>query len=255
MSDFNYDIIYVQSHKEIDFTNIRNIKILNELKNYIKNIIKLTSNKHKVIVKQVNEIKNKIQKLEIKKEKIDKKNKKNKKFLCDRCYISFTSYKDYNNHTKINCSLYQLHKNKNDKEYKEIIFTIKNEYNNVCKLNQKLLYEEKILKKYEPLYDYIIDLIKNIKLQCQNCLKKNVIIDNCKCTYNHNLCTDCFDKVDNKCPVCNDIIKCEMCPICMSNKNELIDIKCSNHHKICADCNTKILMNKHLCPFCRNIIK
>jgi hypothetical protein len=117
------------------------------------------------------------------------------------------------------------------------------------------------IRRLENLKKDIKFKIDFLLVRCSNCNKNNKVLEELNCKYNHSVCVECLDdsinddsnNLDN-CPTCNQIIKMEMCPICISFKKKLIDVSCGNEHLICISCFENILNNLGTCPFCRGRI-
>lgn len=250
---------------EINYKNIFNLKILNDYKTRYKEVIKSTNKKINILNNENKDINEKIYYLQEEEKKIYNKIKKSKLFFCSDCYSKFNTYNEFNTHKE---AYYPYGKRKNSqiKHYK--CLKIKNKDDKLINIkkeivifNNKLFYNNltlrtnnKLVSKYENRYQNVNDAIESIKKKCQQCHKNGQFLENCGCSYNHLLCDNCFDKIENKCPVCFDIITFEMCPICMRNKKELKNINCGNNHLICCDCYKLLLNNNKSCPYCRNNI-
>tara|TARA_B100001175_G_C19413476_1_gene592375 strand:- start:304 stop:1098 length:795 start_codon:yes stop_codon:yes gene_type:complete len=252
----------------INFKNILNLKVLNDYKNRFKEIIKSANKKINLIENQNKILNDKLYNQKEEEKRLYFKIKKSKLILCSECYSKFDNYNEYNNHKE---TYYPFGENRNKKNkwkynkctiFKNEDHKLMNTKSEIAILSNNVVYNNIILKEeksllatYKKRYDEVIDVIENIKKKCQKCNKNGNFLDNCGCNYNHLLCETCFDKVENKCPICLDIITFEMCPICMRNKKELIDIKCGNKHKFCNDCSKTLLTMNFSCPFCRCKIK
>ena len=199
------------------FDGIQNIKLLQHYKSILNDQIKRENNKLKVFNKRIIEISNLIEITDKQIDKIIKKNRKHKTII------------KKNKNCKVELIHYQ-------KSYKDVS------------------YSKYHLKKQ---LDQLKHIILTVSIKCQYCKLSNKYLEKCGCNFNHILCETCCEGVNDKCPICSQIINFEMCPICMNYKYDQIAVSCGNNHKICKDCLYNI-MDASLyprCPFCRIKIK
>ena len=248
---------YSRKDDDRKFINETNLKVLNNYKKQFKDIIKLSSKKIKSLDKEIKDIKKKLSDLNEEKDKILSKIKRNKLLLCKSCYGKFRNNKEFNNHRE-SINRYGWFKSivcKDVKNRDENLVNVDIQINRMHSQKNYLSYQleenVKIVEKYESKYELLMKVIEGLKKKCHKCKVHNIFLENCGCKSNHLLCDDCFDAVEDKCPICIEIITFENCPICRRNKNELIDVKCGNGHKICSNCYEIILKKDSCCPFCR----
>lgn len=238
--------------------NVKNIKVLYKYKSELKEKIKINNSKIKVLYDLGIEFKDKIEKFEKNVSKIMKNHKKNKKFVCEYCAVKTLTKKDLEQHE---CKFsfyrgvpghygYPVY----DHKLHEILIELNTLRYNYDKKAKSIKEIQKYIEKLDYEIDEIDEIIKDLLLVCQKCKKKNLYLEESGCSYEHILCNECFtDK--SKCPLCSEILKLELCPICLEHKKKIVDIECGNHHKICKKCLNCIMDTDPKCPFCRIKIK
>lgn len=234
------------------FDGIQNIKLLQNYKSILIDHIKREKNKLKVFNLRMIAINKQKEITDKQIDRIVKKNKKHKLYFCRICARGFKNDRELCNHNCTGVSnaypwsctpmlLRELTvKNHNSKlDLKRIQESYKEVSNNQYYLTTKL--------------ERLRITIKTLSVKCQYCKQSNKYLEKCGCDFNHLLCESCCEDVNDKCPICLQIINFEMCPICMNYKTDQIDVNCGNKHKICQECLDNIL-NKSFrprCPFCR----
>ena len=232
------------------FDGIQNIKLLQHYKSILNDQIKRENNKLKVFNKRIIEISNLIEITDKQIYKIIKKNRKQKKYFCSKCAKPLENKDELYRH---NCCSYYTTNN--------LLYNIV-EKNKNCKvelIHYQKSYKDVSYSKYhlKKQLDQLKHIILTVSIKCQYCKLSNKYLEKCGCNFNHILCETCCEGVNDKCPICSQIINFEMCPICMNYKYDQIAVSCGNNHKICKDCLYNI-MDASLyprCPFCRIKIK
>ena len=245
-----------------NISGINNLKLVKDYDKLVKNLIKQDNHKITAINIYIEETEKIINKNERERELWNNKIKKSFPFVCEKCQLRFKKKNILNSH---GC--------KNINGIRTINFTrqgvlLKDTSPTTYRLKRSIDSKNRELKNINVEIRRLENLKKDIKfkidfllVRCSNCNKNNKVLEELNCKYNHSVCVECLDDITNdnsnklmNCPTCNQIIKMEMCPICMSFKKKLIDVSCGNEHLICISCFENILNNSGTCPFCRGRI-
>ena len=218
--------------------------------------------KVKVINIYIKDLSNNIDKNNKKINKLMSQNKIKKRYVCSICAVKKLNKADLESHT-CRFEYFRPVYHNSENIYDHILHEILKE-NHI--LNNDLESKYKSMKvtiklnlKLNNTLENIIERIKILSKVCHKCkvgccVNNNYYLEEVGCKYNHILCNKCFNNND-QCPLCDEILQNEICPICLERKKNIIDVKCGNNHKICKKCINTILDTQPKCPFCRVRIK
>jgi hypothetical protein len=118
--------------------------------------------------------------------------------------------------------------------------------------NIKVLHEN--IRKLEKVSKELTEKVRDTGKFCISCNRHAHQTRNTDCPYEHIICFECYDKIedhDSCCPICKESIEINRCDICFSGVHRLIDTKCGNGHHACTFCLGQIYSHSRQCPFCR----
>ena len=230
---------------------ISNIRLLRDKEKYWKAQIKRYKNQIKGGKNAISTLNSEYEKKlsDLRKKYISKDKKTKNKYICHHCgfiHMNKASYEEYCFKKSCTCKNHHYFTRFNLKSHIDKEYTRKIQNAEYCVKTDILILENTI-----KIYDIIKKRIVQLSQVCPYCKKNCDTLLSTNCSNGHKVCQNCFDKVEDSCLICSDIINFNLCDICYSKVPKLVSTKCGNNHKCCQSCLTKISSIGNSCPFCR----
>jgi len=234
--------------------NTFNLKYLKNTELFTKELLKGERNKIKMSIQRITDRK---KQAETKIKTMKRTNKKNDKHyiiqckVCDRWFQNKKALAKHNEDAKNRywtCqSSYKV------SPEKEIMYIKKGLEEFESDIHQENEFSKLVIKSLSLIIKSIIERRRALNITCICCKKtcSETDLRTSPCNDSHRICSNCFDDIEEKCPVCHSEVQMEKCYICLTNCLELSKTGCPNGHSCCATCLEGIKNTNPSCPFCR----
>lgn len=190
----------------------------------------------------------------------DSKKGKRSQFTCSECNRVFKSKALLSKHTtdyKKSKKLCSQDVNSWERQAINTSFKIedmkRNYRNDLYKIQWMNDTSELFISIYNSIIKFATERIHDLSYTCSKCKKACAKVDlmSTSCSRNHEICSNCFENIDEECPICKEELELPTCNICMGKHQILVQTGCGNGHSTCSSCLMTIKGQNNRCPFCR----